>query len=142
MARSGRGDPIKAQITITAHYEDEITITVHDVSSSTDFVTLTLNREQFINAAMNRLGNTDVESAVVYKLDRVGKEMEMQKFEFVVGPAEEIGFGSQAMDSATLKALAAATPKGWIPDKHFSSQDSYFKKDGVLWARTTLRRWV
>jgi hypothetical protein len=36
-----------------------------------------MTREQFINATMNRLAQTDVESTMIHDLERVGKKLEM-----------------------------------------------------------------
>jgi hypothetical protein len=131
---------IEAQITIHATYEDAINITVEDKTSGTRFLQMTITREQFINATMNRLGNTDVLETEVRNLDRVGKKMEMRAFTF------ELPEGTNVYDSG-LEELAKEIvrkicPEGWIPDTHFGSRGSFFKENGKEMARTTLRRWV
>jgi len=132
---------INAQITILASYDDSISMKVYDKTSGTTFLDMTLTREQFINATMNRLGNTDVESAHVCNLDKIGKTMEMQTLEF------EMPQGSEYHDKETAMEIAKEKcPDGWTPDLGFSSQNSFFTKvkmkSNSRYARTTIRRWV
>jgi hypothetical protein len=131
---------IKAQITITATYDDAINIVVGDRASSIRFLDMTMTREQFINATMNRLGNTNVERAELRDLDLVGKKMEIEHFEFPLPLHEERSYGNEELAIETVKKLC---PEGWTPDLYFSSQDSFFYKfDGSCWARAIIRRWV
>lgn len=130
--------PINAEITISARYEDAIIIKVHDIDSSTTFVELTLTREQFINAAMNRLSNCGVEKASVMHLDRVGKTMELKSFEFEL--PEGVDYTSN--EEEICRIARQTVPEGWTPDLYFRSQNSFFKKDKKHFARTTIRRWV
>lgn len=130
---------IDAQITILSSYDDSIKIKVYDKTSGTTFLDLTLTREQFINATMNRLGNTEVESAHLCNLDKVGKTMEMETLEF------EMPDGSEFRDKEVAASLVhEKCPDGWIPDTSFSSQNSFFTKmkSNGRYARTTIRRWV
>lgn len=129
---------INANITITASYDDEITITVEDRTSSVRFLEMKLTREQFINAAMNRLGCTDVKHAEVRGLEKIGKKMEMQNFEFPL-PAD---ITYETKHVKTVETVKECCPKGWVPDLSFSSRESFFTKDGKEYARTTIRRWV
>ena len=63
-----------ASITIQSSYEDDIKIVVRDSDASRAFIEIHLTREQFINATMNRLGETDCKSAVAYNIDKLGKK--------------------------------------------------------------------
>jgi hypothetical protein len=130
---------INAQISILSRYDDQITIAIYDTDSSAGrpFVELELTREQFINAAMNRLANCDVRKAQVNHLDRVGKRMETQKFEFEIPPEiEDREMGLKTYAKTIL-------PIGWASDLSFSSQDSFFTNDdGRRCARVVIRRWV
>ena len=61
---------INAYIDILARYsqnpdDGKIVIIVHDDASSTPFLELTMTFEQFVNAAMNRMGYTQVASATL-----------------------------------------------------------------------------
>lgn len=125
---------IDAQITIRATYDNKIYIEIHDKASRLAFVELELTNEQFVNAALNRLGNTEVMSAEVHSLDRVGKIMEHKPLEFPI---------TKWRDADEAKSVVANyCPKGWIPDMGFNNQTSFFEKDETRYARTTIRRWV
>lgn len=130
---------IDASITICATYEDSIRITIEDRKAGVEFVELELTREQFINAALNRLGNTEVKKTIVRDLDRVGKKMEMGVFEFEI--PEDISKFSEEEKEFAIKH-ATKCPDGWLPDLGFNRQDSFFNKDGKRYARTTIRRWI
>lgn len=134
----GPEQPIKAQITITALYEDCIRISVFDTASGLEFIHMELTREQFVNAAMNRLGNCDVDKAVVRSLDLVGKKRESDTMEFKLRDVKPYGDNRPHAIEEALRLC----PEGWEPDLSFSSRGSIFKKDGEDWARTTIRRWV
>ena len=65
--------------------------------------------------------------------------MENKTFEFKI--PNDIGYGENR------KAIAIQTAKhkcpiGWTPDEGFSSQGSFFSKNGQDYAKTTIRRWV
>lgn len=125
---------IKAQITIRASYDDSINIAVEDKASGIQFLDLTMTREQWINATMNQLGCTEVAVAEVRGLGDVGKTMEMKSFEFeILKPGD---------DKLAMAFVHMHCPEGWVPDMSFSSQDSFFDKEGKHYARITIRRWV
>ena len=129
-------DPVKldGQITITASYDDAIRLAIHDKTSGLTFVDITLTREQFINAAMNRLGNTELKSLVVYGLNNVGKEQVHKPFKFEI---QKYGDDDEAREK-----VVKVCPKGWFPDMGFSSQNTFSSKDGKYYAQTTIRMWV
>jgi len=128
---------IEAQIDIRASYDDAILIEVRDKASGNIFLSMTMTREQFINATMNRLGCTEVKEAKVRHLERVGKEMEMGTLTFEIPD-----FGYKGNLTETIKLAHKHCPDGWIPDVSFSSQGSFFTgDDGKKYARTTIRRW-
>ena len=128
---------IKSQITITASYNDSITITITDKAASTSFLQMVMTREQWINATMNRLAQTEVESTMIHDLERVGKKMEMDT---LVVKIPKYGDTSSAIANAQKEC-----PEGWLPDLTFQSQNSFFTEGGHgerHFARTTIRRWV
>lgn len=128
---------IDAQIDIRASYDDAISIEVRDKASNTIFLSMVMTREQFINAAMNRLGCTEVKEAEVFHLDRVGKMMEMDTLTFEIPD-----WGYKGNLPETIKLAHQHCPDGWIPDIHFSSKESFYQgDDGKRYARTTIRRW-
>jgi uncharacterized membrane protein len=136
---TGSERKFNAQISILASYDDLIKITISDKDASLDIIELNLTREQFINATMNRLSNTEVSSSVAYGIENIGKKLEMDTLVF------EIPKGLLRLESVdkTLQKLALkSTPEGWYPDMNFNSQNSFFGKDGKHYARTIIRRWV
>jgi hypothetical protein len=125
---------IDAKITITAQYNDNIYIKIRDKKSNVVFVEMELTREQFVNAAMNRLAECDVKYATVRSLNAVGKEMVQQPFTFEIPDAND--------EACAIVIAKASCPEGWVPDLYFRSQTSFFNKDGKHYARTMIRRWI
>lgn len=125
---------INAQITISAAYTDSITITVYDKDSATNFLHMVMTREQFINATMNNLAHTDVGSASLENIDRVGKTLELDKLVVEIPKHED--------HVAAARLVSEQCPEGWVPDLYFQSQGSFFSDEGKYYARTTIRRWV
>ena len=132
------GKEIWANITITATYDRGITIRVQDKSSGISFLEMNLSKEQFVDAAMNRLCHTSVLKAEVRGLEKVGKTCQTEILEFPM--PEESSYHSENVAIERAKSLC---PAGWEPELYFKSQDSFFAKDdGTYWARTSIRRWV
>lgn len=135
---------INAYIDILARYsqnpdddDGKIVIIVHDDASSTPFLELTMTFEQFVNAAMNRMGYTQVASATLHNIERVGKKLETRNFEFEL-PDHRFDKRVEIARETVKKVI----PDGWTPDMGFSSQGSFFTRDEKPYARTTIRRWV
>ena len=126
------------QITITATYDDKIMLKITDKTSLVTFLEMELTREQFINATMNRLGNTEVKKTTVRGIAKVGKKHEQRTFEF------PMPCGSKSWDKETAVEIAKySCPEGWVPDLSFNNQGSFFQNaDGEPYARTLIRRWV
>jgi hypothetical protein len=133
-----RGEKVKltkASITILVERE-EVRITLHDETASANFAEIKLTPGQF-TAALSRLCNVACEIEVK-ELEKLNKKHEniYHVFEF---PAEW-GFRP---DKEKLYDLACKTaPEGWTPDNYFSSQNTFFEKDGKRFCRVTIRRWV
>jgi hypothetical protein len=125
---------IDAQISIISTYDNKIIIEVRDASSSIKFLEMELTNEQFVNAALNRHARTPVARAVVNGLDRVGKIMRWQNFEF------EIGESTSVEDIRNIALISV--PEGWEPDLCFSEYGSIYMRGGVKYARTIIRKWV
>jgi len=124
---------INAQITISASYNDSIVMTITDKDANTTFLRMVFTREQFINATMNRLCQTEVGSAYVENLDRVGKQQRHYPLVFEIPE-------SMNKESA-CKIAQEKCPEGWIPDLYFQSQNSFFDKFGKHYAQTIIRKW-
>jgi len=71
-------------------------------------------------------------------LEKIGKKHENKRFEFEI-PRD---LASSRNESELQKLAQSLLKDGWIAERYFSSQDSFFKKDGVQYARCTIRRWV
>lgn len=135
---TGSERKFNAQISILASYDDLIKITIHDKDASLDIIELTLTREQFINATMNRLSNTNVNSSIAYGIENLGKKLEMGTLTFEIPKPI---MHSDSSDKSLQKLALKHTPEGWYPDMGFSSRDSFFTENGKYYARTTVRRW-
>jgi len=94
--------------------------------------------EQFINAAMNRLGRTDVQKAEIMDIERLGKTMEINRFEMEI--PEELR--NKKEEEIISKLIISACPDDWDPDLYFDSKGSFFEKNGKEYVSVTLRRWV
>lgn len=125
---------IKGQITLLFNH-DGLRIEVTDKEASVRFLDIELNQKQTCQA-LSRLGNTPCEIRV-QGLDRIGKKHECKIFEFELGNVEWL----KEKESA-IKKVKKLCPEGWVPDLYFSSQSSFFTKDGKKCARTFIRRWV
>ena len=119
--------------------DDGLRIEVRDGKASTMFARIKLNQKQSCQA-LSRLGHTPCKIEV-YGLDKVGKKHENKTFEFEMPEKNEYLYGDpqKALAVVTVKKVC---PEGWEPDLYFSSQNSFFEKNGKPWARTTIRRWV
>lgn len=128
---------IKAQITITATYNDAINIKIYDKNAGLTFIDMIMTREQFINATMNRLEMTDIEYTKVRDLDHVGKQLTI---ETLIVEIPKYGDKESAMKIAQKEC-----PEGFTPDLYFGSQESFFSrgvvKDAKHYARTQMRKW-
>ena len=130
---------IKASITILFD-EDGAKIEIRDDASSITFVSVRLSPEQTCQA-LSRLSHTECQKCEVCGLDLVGKKMEVSSYVFEVPDQEWIG-GVSIRDKWVLERAAKVCPAGWTPDLYFKSQNSFFRKDGKIWAKDTMRRWV
>lgn len=119
----------------------EINLYDADSSAGTPFAQVHLSTEQFVRAALGRLGYSDVQEMEVHQLERVGKIHEHKIFAF---PLNRLQFDRSTKDRKRYakERLLAVCPEGWVGDAHFSSQNSFFIKDKETWARTRIRRWV
>lgn len=131
---------MEIQAAITILFDDNgLNIEVEDRISGQMFLKIRLNQKQTCQA-LSRLAYTHCQKAEVFYLERIGKKMEMADLQFQMPPGSA-EYGDGRKEAAAKEALRVA-PKGWTPSTYFGSQDSYFYKDGELWARTTIRRWV
>jgi len=115
---------------------EETTIRIQDENSNIEFVEITLTPAQ-LSSALSRLAYTPC-NIEVRGLDRVGKKHENKEFEFEI--SEKL---SRERKTEQLREIAQSMlTDGWIAEGYFNSQNSFFTKDGVSYARCTIRRWV
>jgi hypothetical protein len=131
---------IKGKITIRIDREETV-IDIMDDNAGITFATITLTPEQ-LSAALSRLSHTDTQKIEVFNLDRVGKKLEVRTFEFEL-PPELSNWDSNRNDIAEYaQKLLNEEHQGWISDKYFNSQNSFFVRKEVKYARCTARRWI
>lgn len=119
---------------------ESTTIEIKDSTSATTFVKVKLTPEQ-LSEALSRTMYTQCE-AEVFGLDKIGKVHENKKFEFEI-PKEISGSkNSSALNQKALKALKAVGMDEWVPDRNYSSQDSFFTNGDKRFARVVIRRWI
>lgn len=112
-------------------------IEIRDRDANTTFVKIELSPQQ-LSTILSRQGNVhcDIE---VRALDRVGKRHENQTFEFEV--PENMKASSDNADELANHADTLLSG-GWKADRHFGSQNSFFKQGGKQYARVTIRRYI
>ncbi len=120
--------------------EHGTTIEIIDSNASTTFCRIKLTPEQF-SQALGRLSHTKCEVEVV-SLDRVGKMHENQKFTFEIPKELKTSAKSKDLHELAKKNLSELEMTEWTPDEYFSSQDTFYEKDGKYFANVTIRRWT
>lgn len=115
----------------------DLTIILYDNDAHIQFAEIFLTPEQFV-AAMSRLEQVECEINI-FGLENIGKLRVMQPIEFSLGVKSIVGIKEKELAQAILKDKC---PEGWIPEGYFNSQNSFFNKDGEIWARTHIHKWV
>jgi hypothetical protein len=115
---------------------DGLKIEVEDKLSSLRFLEVSLDQHQTCDA-LSRLACTPC-VIDVRGLDNVGKQRENGSIEFELPPSTDF---HNRKEIASVLAKEHC-PDGWIVSTYFGSQDSFFKKDGKPYARTSTTRWV
>lgn len=115
---------------------DETTIEIEDENANVRFLKITLTPKQ-LSAALSRQADVKCEIEV-RGLEKIGKTHENRDFEFEIPN----GLAGSKNESELHKLAQSLLSDGWIADRYFSSQNSFFKKNGVQYARCTIRRWV
>ena len=111
------------------------TIQIMDEASRIRFVEVYLTPEQFC-AALGRLADVPCESIKVKGLSKIGRKLETKHIEFIMPD-------SKAYDKKLAESIASTLLcEGWEIYDSFSSQGSFFIKDGQHYARCCIRRWV
>lgn len=132
---------IDGKITISIR-QDKVYLEIRDSKAVTNFCLIEMSYKQFCRA-LGGLAYCPVDKMTVQRIQRVGKKMEHKIIEFPI--PKGLQFKSKRNnDIEALAWEATVNNEGleWIPDLGFSSQGSFFDKDGKSYARTTIRRWV
>ncbi|AXF52599.1 MAG: hypothetical protein [Caudoviricetes sp.] len=127
---------VKGSITMLVGSEST-TIEIMDDNSNTTFVSIELTPDQ-LSACLSRQGRVKCDLDI-RGIERVGKKHEWKTFEFKV-PSNYDRFNSKCSDLANH--VYELLSNEWKCDHYFKSQTSFFNKDGELWGRATIRRYV
>ncbi len=134
-----------ATISILPQSDGTVRFELEDQTSNTTFLRFEMDAKDFV-AALSRLSNCPIKEANVYELEKLNKQHECQKFEFTI--PSDLGDErptDRELEKACEFAIQCSVDKigcGWVADKYYGSQDSFFTKNGVKCARVTIRRWV
>lgn len=132
-----RENIMKGNITISRpSYGDGrkiITIQVKDHDAVARFLDIEISYENFAQL-ITGLSEVDIDFTV-RDLDHVGKTREIKPLMFPINA----GFDDRV--DVAIKEAKKHTPDGWIADTYFRSQNSFFTKDGIEYARTSIKRW-
>lgn len=127
---------LKGKITFLIN-RDQSTIQIMDVESGAQFLEIKLTPENLV-AILSRQGHIDCDLEV-RGLEKLGKKQEISNIEFKIPE----GFSEYDVDRKKLGEYAQSLlTDGWIAEWYFNSQNSFFTKDGVKFARCTTRRWI
>ena len=129
----------KASITFLVSTE-RTTIEIKDHKSGQTFLKITLTPEQ-LSMALSRLSYTPCE-AEVYNIDKLGKTLFNESFEFEIPKELRSSSKAKELSELCLASLAEHGMSDWTPDIYFSSQNSFFNRDGKEYARAVIRRWL
>lgn len=126
---------LKGRISVRINREETI-IEIEDEKANVTFIKAILTPEQ-LSAALSRQMSVECEIEVK-GLDKVGKTHENKRLEFEIPNDLASSRNTEQLHSLAQSILT----DGWVADKYFGSQDSFFKKGGVQYARCTIRRYI
>ena len=128
---------MKGTISIFVNREST-TIHVRDEASGVSFCEVTLTPEEF-SSALSRLADTPC-NITVRGVDKIGKKHEHKSFVFEI--KERPAYHEHDGIRALAQQLLDEEGDGYISDGYFKSQDSFFERDGKLYAKCSVRRWI
>ena len=115
----------------------KISIQIMDKTSRIRFVDVEIDYDKFAEAITGlSYVDCDIETR---NLSNVGKTKESMTFEFPM-PSDSSGYDKDVARSEVDQLINKR--EGWIADKSFSSQNTFFTKDGIKYTRTGIYRWV
>ncbi len=116
--------------------EHGTTIQIDDKDACCNIIDIQLSNDQ-LAAILSRQARVECDLNV-YNLDDIGKKHESKDFEFEI-PNNLVG--SENAEKLHIIATELLT-NGWLADRYFSSQRSFFKRDGKQYASCVIRRWI
>ena len=128
---------VDGKLTISRVYgsQDYVEITLRDCDAVIDFAKVRISVENFGEAV---LGLSCMECEIITRgLQNVGKVRESKHIEFPIG--KDNYMDRKKVASEIVKDY---TPEGWTASTYFGSQNSFFTRGDVCWARTSITRWV
>lgn len=137
-----KGNPIKIKGAITFLVNPgDTTIRIEDKNSGLLIMEISLTDDQLVKA-LSRLANTPCAIELHGGMDKWGKKLRVSTYEFKISD-RTIYESREKLARDTLELLKKKDPifNEWEPDGYFSSQNSFFSKDGGEWARVTIRKW-
>jgi len=114
-----------------------INIEVEDKDAGIRFLSLEVSFVEF-SQALTGLGGRPCKIEV-HGLEHVGMQIERNTLEFVLPNDFPEYTGTKERAGELAKEIC---PEGWTPNIYFGSQNSFFRKDGIRYARCQITRWV
>jgi hypothetical protein len=126
---------INGEITLLMS-EEGMTIELYDSDAKIAFLRIELDQKQTCKA-LSRVAYTNCKNVEIYGIKNVGKIREVKELVFDMPEST----WSNRKEVAQNK-VHQMCPDGWVPETRFSSQDSFFAKEGINYARTIIMHWV
>lgn len=115
-----------------------VVIKIEDGKSSNRVMNIFITPDQWMQL-ISRLSAVSCDVEITDIPERINKKMENKKFHFEF---DYEGLNHDARSDLATEVADEKCPNGWISDGYFNSQGSFYIKDGVQMAQTTIRRWV
>jgi len=131
---------IKGRITISNPSDGLVSIRMKDEVSGARFIEIRMTHEDFMQGIMG-LAERPIDMEVEH-LEKVGKQKHTKEL-IIKLPKGNQDRKESAKELISLAAIKESqrTGKLWIADMYLNSQNSFFYKDGIEYARTTMSYW-
>jgi hypothetical protein len=130
---------VKGRATLLFNSEG-LHLEIQDESSSIRFLEIYFDEKQTCQL-LSRLSSVECDMEIV-RVELIGKKMEIDRLEFEIPDNLPYDNRDEILYVEAKRQLLKRAESGWIPDKYFNSQDSFFYKDNKKYARCTIRRWI
>jgi hypothetical protein len=115
-----------------------MSITLGDSNANADIIKIQIEAADLIRLFANQ-ANVPCKF-IAANLDKIGRYHKHKTFEFPLPKNfEKIKYTDRK--TTAYKIAVELAPKNYEPDSNFSSQNSFFEKDGKPWARCTIRKY-